>query len=124
MTEITFYVEDKAACCMYLKIEAKGHARYDVPGKDIVCAAISTAMHFAAGLLDRLMMFDGDFEYHENEKEAMMTLLLISGHSCNDSVAKVCSELEDLLRQIASQYPAYVCVTTKYVLREEIFNET
>lgn len=117
MTDITVYLEDDVACCRYLKIEAKGHANYSKHGTDIVCAALSTALQYGARLIDR---FSDNFDYKAHEKDGIITLSLPEGHSYNDSVFKVCDELESVLRQIAEQYPEYVRVDVKYITREEL----
>ena len=119
MTEITIYLEDEVACCRYLKIEAKGHANYAKQGHDIVCASLSTALQYGARLIDR---FTEDFEYKVHEKDGIITLLLPNGHSYNDSVFKVCDELETVLREIAEQYPDYVKINVRYVQREDLDN--
>ena len=35
-------------------LEVQGHSDYDIYGKDIVCASISTALIFTANLIEKL----------------------------------------------------------------------
>lgn len=49
---------------MYYRLEVKGHAYYDVPGKDIVCAAVSAITQALALKLDKIYLSEEILTYN------------------------------------------------------------
>ena len=84
------------------EIEISGHAEYDESGKDIVCAAVSTAIIVTANaveLLDlnshrELMIDEGYFKFN-----VLKT---------NDVLEKLLLNLEYTLYDLEKQYPKYI----------------
>lgn len=81
-------------------LEVQGHADYDIYGKDIVCASISTALIFTANLIEKL-----------NLGYNIMDLVCEEGYfrlqiKASDRTANAVFEnLEDTLEEISKQYP-------------------
>lgn len=81
-------------------LEVQGHADYDIFGKDIVCASISTALIFTANLIEKL-----------NLGYNIMDLVCEEGYfrlqiKTSDRTANAVFEnLEDTLEEISKQYP-------------------
>ena len=69
-------------------IKAEGHANYDEPGKDIVCAAVSTLMQ-TLELRGTAVKSSGDMLVYTEDKQALE--LIAEG-----------------LKQISENYPEYV----------------
>ena len=98
MIKGNFYVEDADI----KEIEISGHAEYDESGKDIVCAAVSTAIIVTANaveLLDlnskrELMIDEGYFKFKVLEHEHVLDKLL--------------ENLEYTLYDLEKQYPYYI----------------
>ena len=82
-------------------IEIKGHTGYQVSGKDIVCAAISSS---AITSINAILSFDKDaIEVKENEG-----YLLINTLKDSDITNKLLQNLIDMLKDIETQYPKYL----------------
>lgn len=84
------------------EIEISGHAEFNESGKDIVCAAVSTAIIVTANaieLLDlnskrELWIDEGYFKLEVNEE--------------NDILEKLLINLEYTLHDLEQQYPKYI----------------
>ena len=81
-------------------LEVQGHSDYDIYGKDIVCASISTALIFTANLIEKL-----NLDYN------IMDLVCEEGYfrlqiKTSDLTANAVFEnLEYTLEEISKQYP-------------------
>ena len=81
-------------------LEVQGHSDYDIYGKDIVCASISTALIFTANLIEKL-----------NLGYNIMDLVCEEGYfrlqiKTSDLTANAVFEnLEYTLEDISKQYP-------------------
>lgn len=84
------------------KITIKGHARQNEKGKDIVCAAISTAIIVTMNALERLdriesyacIIEDGYFQVTVDRNDEIVEGLL--------------ANLEHTVKEIENDYPKYV----------------
>lgn len=84
------------------EIEVTGHAEYDESGKDIVCAAVSTAIIVTANaveLLDlnshrKLMIDEGYFKFEVLKDDKILEKLILN--------------LEYTLYDLEKQYPYYI----------------
>ena len=81
-------------------LEVQGHSDYDIYGKDIVCASISTALIFTANLIEKL-----------NLGYNIMDLVCEEGYfrlqikSSDLTANAVFENLEYTLEEISKQYP-------------------
>lgn len=83
-------------------IFVSGHANYSVAGRDIVCAATSTAMYMSVNLLKEICP---KYSFIENEKAATMELQIIE---TNDFTNKVLKNLVNTLASIEKDYKKYI----------------
>ena len=90
------------------RITAVGHAGYDEPGKDIVCAAVSALLQALAVGIERLARYDHLItkKIELEEGEAVLSVIPTKEH---DQEARLLFDVfaEALLR-IAQDYPEYV----------------
>lgn len=75
----------------------KGHAGYDVHGKDIVCAAVSS---MAITTINNIIALDDSVYYEENSG-----LLKIRVEKDTDINQKLLGNLIRMLSELESQYP-------------------
>ena len=75
----------------------KGHAGYDVIGKDIVCAAVSS---MAITTVNNIILLDDSIYYEENSG-----LLKIRVKNDTDINQKLLGNLIRMLSELESQYP-------------------
>ena len=75
----------------------KGHAGYDVHGKDIVCAAVSS---MAITTVNNIIALDDSVDYEENSG-----LLIIRVKSDTEVNNKLLDNLVRMLTELESQYP-------------------
>ena len=75
----------------------KGHAGYDVHGKDIVCAAVSS---MAITTVNNIIILDDSIYYEENSG-----LLKIRVEKDTDINQKLLGNLIRMLSELESQYP-------------------
>ena len=75
----------------------KGHAGYDVYGKDIVCAAVSS---MAITTINNIIAFDDSIDYEENSG-----LLIIRVKRDTEINNKLLDNLVRMLTELMSQYP-------------------
>jgi|SRR5690625_4754809 len=83
-------------------IEISGHAEYDESGKDIVCAAVSTAIIVTANAINlvgfndhiELVIEEGYFKLKVNKENNILNKLLIN--------------LDYTLHDLEKQYPKYI----------------
>lgn len=98
MIKVNYLLKDRKL----VELEITGHAEYDESGKDIVCAAVSTAIIVTANaveLLDlnskrELMIDEGYFKFKVLEHEHVLDKLL--------------ENLEYTLYDLEKQYPYYI----------------
>lgn len=84
------------------EIEISGHAEYDESGKDIVCAAVSTAIIVTANAVEllnlnsnrELMIDEGYFKFKVLKNHDILNKLLVN--------------LEYTLYDLEKQYPNYI----------------
>ena len=75
----------------------KGHAGYDVHGKDIVCAAVSS---MAITSINNIIALDDSIDYEENSG-----LLIIRVKRDTEVNNKLLDNLVRMLTELAEQYP-------------------
>ena len=75
----------------------KGHAGYDVHGKDIVCAAVSS---MAITTINNIIALDDSIDYEENSG-----LLIIRVKRDTEVNNKLLDNLVRMLTELMSQYP-------------------
>ena len=75
----------------------KGHAGYDVHGKDIVCAAVSS---MAITTINNIIALDDSIDYEENSG-----LLIIRVKRDTEVNNKLLDNLVRMLTELKSQYP-------------------
>ena len=82
------------------EITIKGHALYDLYGKDIVCASTSSIVITSINAMKRI---DSDsIEFEENDG----VLLRVLKH--NEIIDKLIENMIDLLSDLEKQYPKYI----------------
>lgn len=92
----------------------EGHAEYDVPGKDLVCAAVS-AVTF--GTYNSIESLTGVIPIHEMERGLMDVTIPESTRSLPETWNKVQLILESMvvmLQTIADNYGDYITIETIY----------
>ena len=82
-------------------IEIKGHTGYQVSGKDIVCAAISSSAITSINAI--LSIEENTIEVKENDG-----YLLINTLKDSDITNKLLQNLIDMLKDIEKEYPKYL----------------
>jgi len=75
----------------------KGHAGYDVHGKDIVCAAVSS---MAITTINNIIALDDSIDYEENSG-----LLIIRVKNDTEINNKLLDNLVRMLTELENQYP-------------------
>lgn len=85
-----------------LELEVSGHAEYDESGKDIVCAAVSTAIIVTANAIEMLNLNDNRSLTIE---EGYFKLEVLKDH---DILNKLLKNLEYTLYDLEQQYPDYI----------------
>lgn len=75
----------------------KGHAGYDVHGKDIVCAAVSS---MAITTVNNIISLDDSVDYEENSG-----LLIIRVKNDTEINNKLLDNLVRMLTELENQYP-------------------
>ncbi|VEU80750.1 ribosomal-processing cysteine protease Prp [Haploplasma axanthum] len=83
-------------------IEISGHAEYDHSGKDIVCAAVSTAIIVTANAIE-LLDLNSNRELWIDEGYFKIEVL-----NNNEIVNKLLLNLEYTLYDLEKQYPKYI----------------
>ena len=80
------------------EITVSGHAMYDVRGKDIVCASVSSLV---ISTVNAILKFDRNaISYQENDG-----LLVISVLKKDEITTKLIGNMVDMLRELENQYP-------------------
>ena len=75
----------------------KGHAGYDVHGKDIVCAAVSS---MAITTINNIIALDDSIDYEENS--GLLKIRVLKDTEINE---KLLNNLVNMLSELVSQYP-------------------
>ncbi len=81
------------------KIEAKGHANYDVYNKDIVCASFTTAVIVSINLVEKLKL-ENNIKYVLNEGHIEFEII-----KENDILKSIFENLEYTINDLSLQYP-------------------
>lgn len=84
------------------KVFVSGHSNYAEAGKDIVCAAVSTAMYMSVNLVDK---FCSNYSFETFEASATMNLEIIE---TNEETNIVLNNLVSTLEGIEEDYAKYV----------------
>lgn len=110
MTQVTMLKQKN----MYIGFEIQGHSGYDMAGKDIVCAAISTiAQATARGITDVLGI---DVEEETNDAKGYMRFLMdLVPDSRLAHAQTLLKTMELTLKDIQWQYKDFLQVCTKDV---------
>lgn len=87
------------------EITALGHSGYAEPGKDIVCAGVSSAFKMAIATLIELKAM---FNFHVDDNKAFIGIQLKKG--TKQTHRAVFKALVETLRLIAEEYPDNVTV--------------
>lgn len=87
-----------------------GHSGYAAAGKDIVCAAVTSAVRFTELLIND--KFNAGAEVNINDKSAEITLTLPK--KCdNESAFSALSALQSYISELREEYPEYIRVLTQ-----------
>ncbi len=84
-------------------IELKGHANYDVHGKDIVCSAVSTAFVMTANLIEKL-----NLSYNIIELICEEGNLKLNVNTENEIIKSIMENLVYTIDELHKQYPKYI----------------
>ena len=84
------------------EMEISGHAEYDESGKDIVCAAVSTAIIVTANAIKLLNLNDNRSLVIEEGYFKLEVLV------DNEILSKLLTNLEYTLYDLERQYPEYI----------------
>lgn len=79
------------------EIVIKGHSGYDVLGKDIVCAAVST---MAITTINAILSLDASIDYEE--KSGLIKIRVLKDTEVN---YKLLHNLVHMLQELSTQYP-------------------
>lgn len=91
----------------FYAFEVRGHAGYSESGKDVVCAAVSSAVQFAVNLL---------YDFHCMPKVASIGSLVRCFANDNlASAAKIINQLICHLDSIAEEFPDTIKITISEV---------
>jgi len=97
------------------KIEAyqvEGHAEFDVPGKDLVCAAVSA---IAVGTVNSIETLTGVVPGTEMEKGWLDVILPLDAEPARMAqVQTIIESMIVMLHTIASSYSDYIAIHTAY----------
>ena len=63
MIRVNFLTLETGEICGF---EMRGHANYDEHGKDIVCAAVSSAAYMVANTITDVLSIDADVQVHDD----------------------------------------------------------
>ena len=91
-----------------LRVQADGHAGYDEPGKDIVCAAVSALLQALALGLERLERYGHatDTVMLLEEGEAVLAAIPAQGHQ--QAVRLLFDVFGEALLRLAEEYYEYI----------------
>ena len=92
----------------------EGHAEYDVPGKDLVCAAVS-AVTF--GTYNSIESLTGIIPIHEMEPgllDVTIPDIAVSDHAKNAQVQLLLESMIVMLQTIEQNYGDYITLETTY----------
>ncbi len=81
-------------------LEVQGHSDYDIYGKDIVCASISTALIFTANLIEKL-----NLGYNIMDVVCEEGYFRLQIKTSDLTANAVFENLEYTLEEISKQYP-------------------
>ena len=79
------------------KIVVNGHANYDVSGKDIVCAAVSSTV---ITTVNNILSLKDTIEYNESDGK-----LLILVKIDDDNTDKLLNNMINMLKELECNYP-------------------
>jgi len=87
-------------------ISCEGHSGYAEAGSDIVCAAVTSAMRYAAAILDDTLRLGPQIEVDERR-----ALIRISSERAE--AAPIFGAFAALMREYAAEYPKFIRVLTE-----------
>lgn len=93
--------------------EIKGHANFDIKGKDIVCAAVSAIAYTALGGLKNLAKID--FEHTESNGTLECNMNSYADVEAKNKASVILETMVIGLRQVEKAYPENVEVVDKEV---------
>ncbi len=110
MIEILFFVDSENAQ-RFQGFIVSGHAEYDEPGRDIVCAAVSALTQSVVLGLEEVIDYPVEVEL---DRDGLLDVRLI-GHDSEcaekDNKAQVLLQtIYESLLQVESEYPEGICV--------------
>jgi uncharacterized protein len=92
----------------------EGHAEYDVPGKDLVCAAVSA---ITVGTCNSIESLTGVIPIHEMERGLLDVTIPESAYAVQETLNQVQLILESMvvmLQTIEQNYGDYITIETIY----------
>lgn len=90
-------IEIKKDKGFFKQINIKGHANYDVKGKDIVCSSVSSIV---TTTINGILSFDKTIEYLSKEEQFQIIILN------NDKITNtLILNMINLFKELASDYP-------------------
>ena len=102
MTRVEFFDRDGEIS----GFSVMGHSGYAEEGSDIVCAAISTAVQFAATTITDVLGVPAKTKV--NEEKAHITLTLPASYEEEDAVQAVLTGMMLTLGELRDQYPDHI----------------
>lgn len=102
MTAFTAFISDKG----YTGFSVSGHSGYAAAGKDIVCAAVSSAVSLALSLIEKTGC---ELSLDVSDDNAYVSLELFP----NEKSDLVIETLREHLESIADEYGKFLSVTVK-----------
>ncbi|MBQ9880024.1 MAG: ribosomal-processing cysteine protease Prp [Clostridia bacterium] len=90
------------------RAEIDGHAEFADPGKDVVCAAVSSACYMAVNTVTDVIRSDA--KVSDDKKRGRMRCEIKDE---SPAARQVLEGLRLHLEQLALQYPGYITVTTE-----------
>ncbi|TXK84732.1 ribosomal-processing cysteine protease Prp [Paenibacillus sp. N3.4] len=92
----------------------EGHAEYDVPGKDLVCAAVSA---ISVGTFNSIESITGIIPIHEMERGFMDVIIPESARDLAgkwDHIQVILESMVVMLQTIEENYGDYITIETIY----------
>jgi uncharacterized protein YsxB (DUF464 family) len=94
-----------------LSFVVEGHAEYDVPGKDLVCAAVSAV---SVGTINSIVSLTGVIPIHEMERGLVDVTIPESAPETWNQVQLIIESMVVMLQTIEQTYGDYITIETIY----------
>lgn len=105
MTRVCFLTRDGALCGFHMK----GHTGVEEAGKDILCAAVSSAAYLTANTLTEVLQVQAEISVEDGE------MFLLVEKKDQMSASPLLEGLKLHMEGLSEQYPKYLKVTSRSV---------